>query len=95
MPKNGGSLCNCEGQVSSWSGISCSFIPLILSFYLFWSILGLEVLIFISPLAIEQIVHKKTATALCLTSVKNEDKLEFSKIVEAVKVTTSNHDSKI
>ncbi|RWR83238.1 Ribosomal protein L7A/L8 [Cinnamomum micranthum f. kanehirae] len=31
------------------------------------------------------IVHKKTATALCLTSVKNEDKLEFSKIVEAVK----------
>jgi hypothetical protein len=33
-----------------------------------------------------QIVHKKTATALCLTSVKNEDKMEFSKIVEAVKV---------
>lgn len=33
------------------------------------------------------IVHKKTATALCLTSVKNEDKLEFSKIVEAVKAT--------
>ncbi|OIC70058.1 hypothetical protein A7L55_22495, partial [Acinetobacter baumannii] len=27
------------------------------------------------------IVHKKTATALCLTSVKNEDKMEFSKIV--------------
>jgi len=33
-----------------------------------------------------QIVHAKTATALCLTSVKNEDKHEFSKIVEAVKV---------
>ncbi|RZC58942.1 hypothetical protein C5167_006240 [Papaver somniferum] len=31
------------------------------------------------------IVHKKTASALCLTSVKNEDKMEFSKIVEAVK----------
>lgn len=31
------------------------------------------------------IVHQKTATALCLTSVKNEDKMEFSKIVEAVK----------
>ncbi|KAF3782121.1 60S ribosomal protein L7a [Nymphaea thermarum] len=31
------------------------------------------------------VVHKKTATALCLTSVKNEDKLEFSKIIEAVK----------
>lgn len=43
---------------------------------------------------LSQIVHKKTATALCLTSVKNEDKLEFSKIVEAVKVTISNHGSK-
>lgn len=34
----------------------------------------------------EQIVHAKTATALCLTAVKNEDKHEFSKIIEAVKV---------
>jgi hypothetical protein len=33
-----------------------------------------------------QIVHKKTASVLCLTSVKNEDKLEFSKILEAIKV---------
>ncbi|CAI0390078.1 unnamed protein product [Linum tenue] len=32
------------------------------------------------------IVHQKTAAALCLTSVKNEDKMEFSKILEAVKV---------
>lgn len=31
------------------------------------------------------IVHKKTATVLCLTTVKNEDKLEFSKILEAIK----------
>ncbi|EFJ27368.1 hypothetical protein SELMODRAFT_270906 [Selaginella moellendorffii] len=31
------------------------------------------------------IVHSKTATCLCLTSVKNEDKHEFSKIVESVK----------
>jgi large subunit ribosomal protein L7Ae len=31
------------------------------------------------------IVHSRTATALCLTSVKNEDKHDFSKIVEAVK----------
>lgn len=31
------------------------------------------------------IVHKKTASALCLTTVKNEDKLEFSKILEAIK----------
>ncbi|KAF7801746.1 60S ribosomal protein L7a-1 [Senna tora] len=34
---------------------------------------------------IEQIVHKKTASVLCLTTVKNEDKLEFSKILEAIK----------
>ncbi|OAE25028.1 hypothetical protein AXG93_4102s1060 [Marchantia polymorpha subsp. ruderalis] len=32
-----------------------------------------------------QIIHSKTASALCLTSVKNEDKHDFSKIVEAVK----------
>ncbi|KAK4483237.1 hypothetical protein RD792_010420 [Penstemon davidsonii] len=31
------------------------------------------------------IVHKKTASVLCLTSVKNEDKLDFSKILEAIK----------
>jgi len=35
---------------------------------------------------LNQIVHKKTASVLCLTSVKNEDKLEFSKVLEAVKV---------
>lgn len=34
-----------------------------------------------------QIVHKKTASVLCLTSVKNEDKLDFSKILEAIKVS--------
>ncbi|KAM4115727.1 hypothetical protein ACJW30_04G171500 [Castanea mollissima] len=32
------------------------------------------------------IVHKKTASVLCLITVKNEDKLEFSKILEAIKV---------
>ncbi|XP_052489766.1 60S ribosomal protein L7a-2 isoform X1 [Gossypium raimondii] len=31
------------------------------------------------------IVHKKTASVLCLTTVKNEDKLEFSKVLEAIK----------
>ncbi|XLU99402.1 hypothetical protein S245_013742 [Arachis hypogaea] len=31
------------------------------------------------------IVHKKTACVLCLTSVKNEDKLEFSRVLEAIK----------
>ena len=38
---------------------------------------------------VKQIVHSRTATALCLTSVKNEDKHDFSKIVEAVKVWLS------
>ncbi|XP_073282758.1 large ribosomal subunit protein eL8y-like [Primulina huaijiensis] len=32
------------------------------------------------------IVHEKTASVLCLTSVKNEDKMEFRKILEAIKV---------
>ena len=32
-----------------------------------------------------QIVHKKTASALCLTTVKNKDKMELSKILEAIK----------
>ncbi|MED6158429.1 60S ribosomal protein L7a-1 [Stylosanthes scabra] len=31
------------------------------------------------------IVHKKTASVLCLTSIKNEDKLEFSRVLEAIK----------
>ncbi|CAI9266897.1 60S ribosomal protein L7a-1 [Lactuca sativa] len=31
------------------------------------------------------IVHQKTAAALCLTTVKNEDKMEFSRILEAIK----------
>jgi large subunit ribosomal protein L7Ae len=31
------------------------------------------------------VVHQKTASCLCLTTVKNEDKLEFSKILEAIK----------
>lgn len=33
------------------------------------------------------IVHKKTASVLCLTTVKNEDKLEFSRILEAIKAS--------
>ncbi|XP_059298380.1 large ribosomal subunit protein eL8y-like [Lycium ferocissimum] len=32
-----------------------------------------------------QVVHKKTASALCLTTVKNEDKMKFSRILEAIK----------
>jgi len=40
----------------------------------------------LSALVVPQVVHKKNATALCVTAVKNEDKHEFSKIVEAVKV---------
>ncbi|GAB4860389.1 60S ribosomal protein L7a-1 [Ancistrocladus abbreviatus] len=33
------------------------------------------------------IVHKKTASVLCLTTVKNEDKMEFSKVLEAIKAS--------
>merc|ERR1712070_189101 len=32
-----------------------------------------------------QIVHKKTATALCFTSLKNEDRHEFSQLVTAIR----------
>ncbi|KAL0698367.1 hypothetical protein Bca4012_054489 [Brassica carinata] len=32
-----------------------------------------------------EIVHQKTAACLCLTTVKNEDKLEFSKVLETIK----------
>lgn len=31
------------------------------------------------------VVHQKTATALALTTCKNEDKLEFSKLIESMK----------
>ncbi|XP_023738708.2 uncharacterized protein LOC111886698 [Lactuca sativa] len=31
------------------------------------------------------IVHQKTAVALCLTTIKNEDKMEFNRILEAIK----------
>ena len=33
------------------------------------------------------VVHKKTATALALTAVKQEDKMELSKLVEAIKAS--------
>ncbi|GKD87555.1 60S ribosomal protein L7a-2-like protein [Tanacetum coccineum] len=34
---------------------------------------------------LSEIVHQKTAAALCLTTVKNEDKMEFSRVLEAIK----------
>ena len=34
-----------------------------------------------------QVVHQKTATALALTSVKNEDQREFAKLVETCRQT--------
>ncbi|WOK97286.1 60S ribosomal protein L7a-1 [Canna indica] len=36
------------------------------------------------------IVYKKTTSVLCLTTVKNEDKLEFSKILEDIKANFSD-----
>ncbi|KAK3183845.1 hypothetical protein Dsin_031131 [Dipteronia sinensis] len=35
---------------------------------------------------IERIVHWKTASVLCLITVKNEDKMDFSKILEVIKI---------
>ncbi|XVE84190.1 hypothetical protein DITRI_Ditri16bG0150200 [Diplodiscus trichospermus] len=35
---------------------------------------------------IEQIVHKKSTSILCLKTAKNKDKLEFIKILEDIKV---------
>ncbi|XP_066336302.1 uncharacterized protein [Miscanthus floridulus] len=32
-----------------------------------------------------QVVHKNTASVLCMTTVKNEDNLQFSKILQAIK----------
>lgn len=37
------------------------------------------------------VVHKKTATALALTAVKNEDQREFAKLVESFKVRGVHH----
>merc|ERR1712008_407756 len=33
------------------------------------------------------LVHQKTAAAVCVTAVKNEDKNDFSKILESVKTS--------
>ncbi|XWS30525.1 hypothetical protein CRYUN_Cryun24cG0125400 [Craigia yunnanensis] len=37
------------------------------------------------------IVHKKSASVLCLATVKNEDKLEFSRILEAIKANFNDN----
>merc|ERR1719352_1585667 len=42
-----------------------------------------------------QIVNKKTATAVCLTSVKNEDKPELTKLVEAVNTSFASRTREI
>lgn len=47
--------------------------------------MGVPYCIVKSKARLGQIVHKKTATALALTAVKNEDQREFAKIVESCK----------
>ncbi|KAK8593908.1 hypothetical protein V6N12_045981 [Hibiscus sabdariffa] len=42
-----------------------------------------------------QIVHKKTTYVLCLATVKNEDKLHFSKILEAIKEKHRENEGKL
>ncbi|CAI8600651.1 unnamed protein product [Vicia faba] len=40
------------------------------------------------------VVHKKTAVVLCLTTVKNEDKMEFSRVLEAIKENFNDNQTK-
>merc|ERR1712054_415500 len=42
-----------------------------------------------------QVVGKKTATALCLTGVRNEDKAELNKVIEAVKINFNDRTKEI
>lgn len=79
MQKDGNSLLHSERQSTPWicKWPSVSFSILVVHLKLGYASNALTLL---------QIVHKKTASVLCLTSVKNEDKLEFSKILEAIKV---------
>merc|ERR1712054_355840 len=42
-----------------------------------------------------QVVGKKTATAVCLTGVRNEDKAELNKLVEAVKIGFNDRSKEI
>lgn len=58
-------------------GSSCSYLRTNLS--LSWTLL----VIFASRLG--KVVHKKTATALCFTAVRPEDKNNFTNLCEAVK----------
>lgn len=83
VQEDGDSLPHCEGEVSSGSGNS-RLICLAIIYFLFKPV-HTTWMIYLGPTC-QQIVHKKTASALCLTTVKNEDKLEFSKILEAIKV---------
>uniref|UniRef100_A0A9I9E8K1 60S ribosomal protein L7a n=1 Tax=Cucumis melo TaxID=3656 RepID=A0A9I9E8K1_CUCME len=50
--------------------------------------LAIDLLGFVVP----NVVHIKTASILCLTVVKNEDKMEFSRILEAIKANFNKYD---
>merc|ERR1712167_63664 len=41
------------------------------------------------------LVHQKTAAAVCITAVKNEDKHDFSKIVESVKTSFNDNEKEL
>lgn len=82
VQEDGDPLLHCEGEVAFGSGNSCFICLAIKYFYQTRDSMSCQLFVMICW----QIVHKKTASALCLTTVKNEDKLEFSKILEAIKV---------
>ena len=86
VQEDGDPLLHCEGQVTSWSGNYC-FICLDIKFLIKQGIPCQVSDLFM--MTCSQIVHQKTASVLCLTTVKNEDKLEFSKILEAIKVDSN------
>ena len=90
MQEDGDPLLHCEGEVTFGSGnsffICLAIIIIIFYFVLFFYQTRDSMSCQLFVMICLQIVHKKTASALCLTTVKNEDKLEFSKILEAIKV---------
>lgn len=83
VQENGSSLLHCQGEITIRNGNDiivwlCSLRRIIYVFCL--------LIPFVDGLLCLQIVNQKTAACLCLTTVKNEDKMEFSKILEAIKV---------
>lgn len=83
MQEDGNSILHCQGK-STIRNSKCSAATSIIFVKKVSCIIVLDLNMFAY---FSQIVHKKTASVLCLTTVKNEDKMDFSKILEAIKVS--------